>query len=117
MKKLGHHLAKAHINYNKIIPKKLSNAYNKYLPSKILEREALKIHEKYSKLPSGQRKKINRRLKLTGKVGVGLAGAVASMYAGQIAGVTTRLAGDQIASNIENTLSKNSRKARDARRT
>ena len=40
-------------------------------------------------------------MKLAGKVGVGVAGAVASMYAGQIAGVTTRLAGDQIASNIE----------------
>ena len=53
---------------------------------------------------------------MTGKVGVGLAGAVASLYAGPIAGVTTRLAGDQIASNIENTLSKNSRKARDEKR-
>ena len=68
-------------------------------------------------LPSGQRKKINKGLKLTGKVGVGLAGAAASLYAGPIGGVTTRLAGDQIASNIENTLSKNSKKAREARRT
>ena len=55
-------------------------------------------------------------MKLAGKVGVGVAGAVASMYAGPLAGVTTRLAGDQIKSNIENTLSKNSKKARDARR-
>ena len=53
---------------------------------------------------------------MTGKVGVGVAGAVASIYAGLLVGVTTRLAGDQIASNIENTLSKNSKKARNARR-